>query len=130
MRRMIDWRCACGHVEADVLAGEDDIALCPDCHVAMLQDWLPRIRHDAQWSDNTSVLVLVNHDPNCPSDVRVRYPGSHQCRVPAGYERVYLRSLDAVNRFEREHGVANERMHFDRNGRGMDDTIFGVKANH
>lgn len=130
MRRMIDWRCECGRVEADVLAGEDEIAICPDCHVAMSQDWLPRVRHDAQWDDNTSVLVLVNNDPSCPSDTRVRYPGSHQCRVPAGYERVYLRSLADVNRFERDHGVVNHVMHYDNNGRAIDDTYKGERLTH
>ena len=130
MRRMINWFCECGHVEPDVMADESDIRICSSCHVAMQQDWLPRVRRDAQWDDNTSVMVLVNNDSSCPNDVRVRYPGSHQCRVPAGYERVYLRSLADVNRFERTHGVANERMHFDRNGRGLDDTIFGERVTH
>jgi len=76
------------------------------------------------------VMVLVNNDPKCPEDRRVRYPGSHACRVPAGYERVYLRSLADVDRFERVHKVVNERMHFDRNGRGLDDTIFGERVSH
>ena len=96
----------------------------------MEQVWWSRRSAPAQWDDNTSVMVLVNNDPNCPSDVRVRYPGSHNCRVPTGYSRVYLRSLADVNRFERAHGVANERMHFDRNGRGLDDTVFGERVTH
>ena len=130
IRRMIDWRCDCGHVELNVMAFENAVHDCPKCGGGMAQDWLPRVRHDAQWDDNTSVMVLVNNDPKCPDDVRVRYPGSHDARVPTGYERVYLRSLSDVNRFEREHGVANERMHFDRNGRGLDDHIFGKSVTH
>ncbi len=130
MKRTIDWFCECGVRVPDQMADEAEIRMCDRCHVAMKQDWLPRVRHDAQWDDNTAVMVLVNNDPSCPSDVRVRYPGSHDCRVPAGYERVYLRSLRDVDRFERLHGVANERMHFDRNGRGLDDTIFGKRVTH
>jgi hypothetical protein len=127
---MIDWTCACGQRVNDVIAAEDAAPRVCVCGDAMTQDWLPRVRHDAQWDDSTSVLVLVNHDPSCPKDARIRYVGSHDARVPHGYERVYLRSLSEVNRFERTHGVANERMHFDRNGRGLDDHIFGERVTH
>src|SRR5204863_7346510 len=95
------------------------------CGMLMTQDWLPRLKHDAQWDDVRAVLVLVNDDPSCPKDVRTRYVGSHDARVPAGYRRVYLRSLAEVNRFEREHQVANHVMHFDRNGRDLADWNMG-----
>ena len=84
----------------------------------------------AQWSDADSVMVLVNPDPSCPSDVRVRYPGSHDAKVPVGYERVYLRNLQEVNRFEKQHGVANHRMHYDNNGNALDDHFRGDKMVH
>lgn len=60
----------------------------------------------------------------------VRYVGSHDAKLKPGYERVYLRSLAEVDRFERSHGVANERMHFDRNGRGLDDNFRDSKMTH
>ena len=125
MARMIDWRCACGRVQQDCLEAVDASRECPDCHAQMEQDWLPRVRGDAQWDDNTAVLVLVNDDPSCPRDVRVRYPGQHSARVPDGYRRVHLRSLAEVGRFEREHQVACHAMHFDRNGRALDDKMVG-----
>jgi len=121
MARIVDLYCRCGRRENDVMAGVDETFECVDCHEPMEQDWLPRTRRSAQWDDSTAVMVLVNNDPNCPADVRVRYPGQHNCRVPAGYERVYLRSLADVNRFEKEHHVANHVMHFDQNGRSIDD---------
>lgn len=69
-------------------------------------------------------MVHVNHDPNCPDDVRVRYPGRHDAKLKPGYERVYLRSLAEVDRFERDHHVLNHVMHYDSNGRAHDDYDF------
>jgi hypothetical protein len=96
-------------------------------------DWhepRPGTRRYAQWDDNTSVVVDISHDPSVPTDVRIRYVGSHQAKIKPGYERVYLRSLQEVNKFEREHGVANHVMHFDRNGRALDDKHFGKSLVH
>jgi len=75
-------------------------------------------------------VVDINPDPSCPADVRVRYVGSHTAKIKPGYERVHLRDLQAVNRFEKEHGVANQAMHYDRNGRGLDDYVQGEKLTH
>ncbi len=91
----------------------------------MQQDWLPRLAHAAQWDDSTAVLVHVD-----PSTGEVRYPGRHDAALKPGYERVYLRSLAEVNRFERDHGVANHVFHYDSNGRGLDDTYRGKPLNH
>lgn len=130
MPRMIDWTCTCGRRDAYAMASVDDTRTCPDCGAVMTQDWLPRTRHNAQWDDIHSVLVLVNDDPTCPDDIRIRYPGSHDCRVPAGYRRQYIRSLAEMNRFEREHKVINHVMHYDSNGRAIDDEHFGRKIVH
>lgn len=108
----------------------DEQRPCSACGTTLEQIWWKRPRGPAQWGDKTAVMVLVNNDPNCPDDVRVRYVGSHEARIPAGYERVYLRSLREVDSFERAHGVANERMHFDRNGRGLDDYYRNEKMTH
>ena len=118
--RSIDFVCSACGTRVWAIASVDETRTCA-CGHEMSQDWLPRIKHDAQWDDNTSVLVLVNDDPSCPADVRTRYPGRHDCRVPAGYRRVYLRSLQEVNRFERDHKVANHVMHYDSNGRDITD---------
>lgn len=126
MPRSIDWFCECGERVRYAMADPDDTRQCV-CGKWMQQDWLPRLRHDAQWDDSTSVMILVNDDPSCPSDVRVRYPGRHDCRVPSGYRKVFLRSLAEVNRFEREHHVMNHRLHYDSNGCALDD---GMETNY
>lgn len=117
MQRLVDLDCtACGRHETDVMCSEDDTFDCPDCHAAMVQDWLPRVHRNAQWDDNTAVMVHVNATTG-----DVRYPGQHSAKVKEGYERVYLRSLAEVNKFEREHNVACHTMHYDNNGRALDD---------
>jgi len=120
MPRLVDLFCECGRKEADVMCSPEDILECPDCHKGMQQDWLPRVRRDAQWDDNTAVMVHVN-----AATGDVRYPGQHDAKVKEGYERRYLRSLDEVNRFERTHKVAVHVMHYDSNGRAIDDHLPG-----
>lgn len=79
-------------------------------------------RVNAQWDDSTAPVVFIHEQTG-----EIRYPGRSDANLPAGYKREHIRNLQQMNRFEREHGVANERMHYDSNGRGLDDTIFGVK---
>lgn len=54
---------------------------------------------------------------------KVQYPGRTDAPVPErlkqrGYERRELNVQDLAS-FERKHQVANERRHFDRNGKGF-----------
>lgn len=118
MARLVDIFCACGRRETDVMCADDATFECPDCHTLMQQDWWTRRPKPAQWDDHTSVLVHVN-----PETGDVRYPGQHSAKVKEGYERVYLRSLAEVNRFERSHQVAVHAMHYDNNGRSLDDRM-------
>lgn len=121
MPRSVDFVCdPCG-VRIWAIAGVDETRTCDRCGAAMTQDWLPRLRRDAQWDDNRAVLVHVTDDPSVPADRRVRYVGSHDAKLKDGYRKVYLRSLQEVNRFEKEHQVCNHVMHFDRNGRDLQD---------
>ncbi len=129
MIRTIDWSCECGHEIIDALADEHEHKRCT-CGQPMRQIWWRRRSSSAQWDDATAVMVLVNNDPSCPADVRIRYPGRHDAKVPPNYERVYLRSLAEVNKFERSHGVANHVMHYDNNGRSLDDNVRGERFNH
>jgi len=124
MARSIDFVCPCGHREW-AIADVDETRACPECASQMTQDWLPRIGRNAQWDDRTAVMVHVTDDPNVPADRRIRYVGSHEARLKPGYRRVYLRDLQAVNKFEREHNVLNQVMHYDRNGRDPADGIVG-----
>lgn len=90
----------------------------------MEQDWLPRIK-SGSWGDNDAVMVHVTDDPSVPQELRVRYVGDHNAKLKPGYRREYLRNLSAVNRFEKEHNVCNHVMHFDRNGRDLQDWNVG-----
>lgn len=54
---------------------------------------------------------------------KIQYPGRGDVPVPKrlrqrGYEKIELNVRD-LGAFERKHGVANERRHFDRNGKGF-----------
>lgn len=124
MIRTIDWSCGCGRMERDALADEQEQRRC-SCGLAMEQIWWGTRTRNAQWDDSTAVMVHVN-----PATGEVRYPGQHTAKLSAGFERQYLRSLPEVNRFEREHSVTNHVMHYDSNGRAIDDTFRGEGLNH
>ena len=126
MIRNVDIRCpACSWEKENIILAEDDLVRCQACGHEAEQVWWKRPRGPAQWDDSTAVLVHVH-----PATGDVRYVGSHDAKLKPGYERVYLRSLHDVDKFERQHGVANERMHFDRNGRGLDDSYRGERMTH
>jgi hypothetical protein len=76
---------------------------------------------NAQWGDSDAVMLHVTHDPTVPDDRKIRYVGRHDAKLKAGYERVYLRNLQEVNKFEREHKVMNHVMHYDSNGKDITD---------
>ncbi len=121
MIRSIDWTCTgCSYEILDALAREDEVIPCPRCHTQLIQRWWGTRRRNAQWSDADAILVHVD-----PKTGDVRYPGQHNAKLKSGYEKRYLRSLPEINRFEREHKVLNQAMHYDRNGRDPSDSIVG-----
>ena len=125
MPRCVDLRCmGCGREQANILLAVEETVECVDCHATMEQIWWSRPRKQAQWGDNDAVLVFQDKEG------KIRYPGRHDAKLPDGYERVYLRSLKEVDRFEREHGVVNHTMHYDNNGRAIDDYVQGRKEVH
>lgn len=86
------------------------------CGGEMTEVWRPRNRR-AQWSERDGVVVFRD-----PATGAIRYPGRNDTPTPAGYERVEMRSLREVERFEREHNVRSEVAWFDKgSGRGNDD---------
>lgn len=119
--RMLDLDChSCGHQIRDKFVMEvPDVYPCPQCNTPMDRAWYLLRGRAAQWSDADSVVVYKD------ADGKIRYPPRNDQPTPTGYERVTLRSLQEVDRFERQHHVVNEAMHYDRNGRGMDDTFRG-----
>lgn len=119
--RMLDYDChVCGHQIRDQLFMEvPNVYPCPQCGAAMDRAWYVLRRERTQWDERDAVVVFRKPDGS------IVYPGQNTARTPSGCERVVMRSLREVDKFEREHNVVNERMHFDRNGRGMDDKFFG-----
>ena len=126
MIRNVDLACVgCGWQKENVILDEAAEVACECCGNPAEQIWWKRpTAQNAQWDDSAAVLVLRGPDGS------IRYPGQHNCRVPAGYERVFLRNLQEVNKFEREQGVTNHVMHYDNNGRAVDDYVGGVKTVH
>lgn len=71
---------------------------------------------------STERAVVWRH----PGTGQIRYPGRNDSPMPQryqlqGFERHELPTLRAVEHFEKDHGVHNEKMWFDRNGHGFDD---------
>lgn len=84
----------------------------------MEQQWWKRSSQAGEWHEKDAVVVYRD------AQGEIRYPGRNDQPTPAGCERVVLRSLQQVRAFERQHGVRNEAMDYDRgSGRGHDDHI-------
>ena len=67
------------------------------------------------WHPSDAIVVFKDKDGN------VRYPGRNDVPTPDGFERVTMRSLREVERFEREHNVRSEVAWFDKgSGRGSE----------
>ena len=103
-----DFACPqCGHADADrvIAASEVDNVRCP-CGTRMVITFRARTRN-AQWSDKDATVVYKD------STGRIRYPMRNDEPTPADCERVEIRSMAEMARFERVHGVTNEVRHFD-----------------
>ena len=117
MPRCLDLVChACSHELRDEFFMEvPDVIRCPKCGSPMDRLWSANPRASTQWDDRDAVVVFRD------AQGKIRYPGKNTLPTPPGCERVVMRSLQEVNRFEREHHVCNEAMHYDRNGRSYGD---------
>ena len=118
MPRMLDLTCrACGHQLLDEFFMEvPDVIPCPSCGSPMDRLWTLPARERTQWDERDAVVVYRKPDGS------LSYPGRNDRPTPSGCERVVLRSLHEVNKFERDHHVCCEAMHYDRNGRGYGDS--------
>ena len=72
-------------------------------------------------------VMVVWEDPQTG---KVLYPPRNDVPIPEryqklGYQRKELNTLKEVERFEAQHGVRNESIWFDRNGRGFDTHFRG-----
>ncbi len=124
MSKVVDIRCEpCEITIENVIvwkSGADVQAYCLQCGQIAIVDYFPRPVERTCWSP--AETVVVHRDP---ATGKVRYPGRADSVPPAGYERVLIRSDREMAKFEREHNVVHEARHYDRNGRGFDDTFRG-----
>jgi hypothetical protein len=71
---------------------------------------------NAQWSDRDSVVVFKD------AQGHVKFPLRNDAPVPPGCERIVMRSLREVERFERDHNVRSHIAHYDSgSGHSADD---------
>jgi hypothetical protein len=101
--------------------------VCPNCHAPLAVGdwpWCPhgptRASRQAEWSDADAVVVFKDKNG------KFRYPGQNSVVTPKDCERITLRSLRAVEQFEKIANVRSEIAWFDRgSGRGFDDMFRG-----
>ncbi len=127
MKRMVDVRCsACGTYQRDLMLGESDIPECSSCGKPCEQIWWAMRDKSAQWGDKDCVVVFRD-----PQTGKLKYPPRNDRPTPKGYERVEMRSLREVERFEKDNHVLSEMAWYDKGtSRGHDDTYFGEKVTH
>ena len=113
--RLLDLECPCGFSVTDFYVTSPDVRVVHfDCHQQM-EVVLKSPHRPAQWSDRDAVVVFRD------STGKIRYPARNDVPTPRGCERVEMRSLREVQKFEREHNVRNEAAWFDKgSGRGFD----------
>ena len=117
MPRLLDLECEkCGDIVRDRFFRKVPRRIVHGgCGGRYIQVFLPPKSRNAGWSDRDAVVVF-----RTPTG-EIKYPMRNDAPTPAGCERVVMRSLREVEKFERDHGVRNEAMWYDRNGRGFED---------
>lgn len=114
--RLLDLECAkCGAVLRDQFFRKVPAKLvhCKTdkssrCRGVMEQVFLSARGRSAGWSDKDAVVVFKKPDGS------ISYPGRNDAATPKGCERVVMRSLREVERFEKDNGVRCEAMHFNK----------------
>jgi hypothetical protein len=119
MARMVNCHCLLCLTTTELICEADAPIQCKTCGSLMEQRWWERStpRSRTQWDEKDAVVVFRKPDGS------YSYPAVNTKPTPPGCERLVMRSLREVEKFERSAGVRNEAMWFDRNGRGFDDGI-------
>jgi len=111
-----DYRCpTCGYELTDfALPTIPDVIRCVDCGGEIEILYRARTRN-AQWHERDKCVVYRERSG------KIRYPGRNDQPTPSDCERVEIRSLADMTRFERDYNVTNEAMHYDKGtGRGFE----------
>jgi hypothetical protein len=123
MRRMLDLECRkCGGVVRDKFFRSVPRVIVharvadSKCKGVMDQVFLP-IARNAGWGDRDAVVVFKKADGS------ISYPGRNDAPTPKGCERVVMRSLREVEKFEKANNVLCEAAHYNR-GNGPEPQDF------
>lgn len=109
MPKMLDLECRNCGAEVD-----DLFFLKVPNHIIHLEcggemDLVYRLRsRSAQWSDRDAVVVFQDKEGH------YRFPGRNDVETPKGYQRVELKSLREVEKFEKSANVRSEIAWYDR----------------
>lgn len=113
----------CGIVKMDRWSDEEG-----DPHVTSTDDDSCDGTYERLWTLTPAPAPGTHHSEKVVvyesrSEGKVQYPGRNDAPIPQrllarGYERKELNVRDLAA-FEKKHNVANERRHYDRNGRGF-----------
>lgn len=93
-----DYQCTnegCGNVFEHFGDSFNEQLPCPDCGTSAV--WSPSFNHTSRAAQPFSPVVIHRDEAG-----NVRYPGSANSPVPAGFQRVELTSLHEIRRFEAE----------------------------
>jgi hypothetical protein len=115
MRRLVDIYCSRCDLLYEAICEEDEQVACRQCHDPAEQRWWPTSRRERTQIDERDAVVVFRKP-----DGTYSYPAVNTKPTPSGCERIVMRSRREVERHEREAGVRNEHLWFDRNGRGFD----------
>lgn len=85
--------------------------------------WNSSVSKPAAFHKSESTVVYYS-----PQENKIQYPMRNDVPTPArlvkrGYQRMDIRSDAEMARFEKTHGVMNERRHYDRNGKQWEDEV-------
>jgi hypothetical protein len=110
----------CSAIECDLLfqSWESPVENC-GCGGSRIKIHTFRYKRTSAVHSSERIVVFRN-----PQTGEVKYPGRNDQPMPdryrhQGYERVELSTLHDATRFEKQHGVFNEVLHYDSNGKSF-----------
>lgn len=122
-----DLRCLKCERAEEILLSLDELKALPSCPCGGSREiFYPAVDFSisfASWCLKDAVVVYEN-----PKTGQISYPGRNDRPIPkrladAGFERKEMRSLRQVEKFEKEHKVLNQAMHYDSgSGRGSEES--------
>jgi len=117
----VDLICSeCSIVQTDQWSDREGMPHSPECIGIWERLWTLSDRTAPMCHPSEACVVYVSEKEGG----KIQYPGRNDAPVPdrlraRGYEKIVM-SPRQVAQFERRHNVVNERLNFNRNGRGIE----------